>query len=186
MPRLAPLDLNKLTPEQKKAADAIVAGPRGGLRGPVRAVAAPARAGRPRAEARRILPLQQLAAARPQRARDLPGRPALQGAVRVLRPCPPRQGSRPLGRDHRGGPHPPDAALHARRRAHRLRLRHRVSRDQPRLGAQLQARGRCLRRAGRGRSGGRVRLLHAGVDDAQRLRDAAAAGRARADRLSAA
>ena len=34
MPRLAPLDLNKLTPEQKKAADAIVAGPRGGLRGP--------------------------------------------------------------------------------------------------------------------------------------------------------
>src|SRR5438128_2321846 len=34
MPRLAPLDLNKLTPDQKKAADAIVAGPRGGLRGP--------------------------------------------------------------------------------------------------------------------------------------------------------
>ena len=34
MPRLAPLDLAKLTPEQKKVADAIVAGPRGGLRGP--------------------------------------------------------------------------------------------------------------------------------------------------------
>jgi 4-carboxymuconolactone decarboxylase len=34
MPRLAPLDLNKLTPEQKKVADAIVSGPRGGLRGP--------------------------------------------------------------------------------------------------------------------------------------------------------
>src|ERR1700744_4300842 len=34
MPRLVPLDLNKLTPEQKQAADAIVAGPRGGLRGP--------------------------------------------------------------------------------------------------------------------------------------------------------
>src|SRR5262245_21674629 len=34
MPRLAPLDLAKLTPDQKKAADAIVAGPRGGLRGP--------------------------------------------------------------------------------------------------------------------------------------------------------
>src|SRR5258708_39720884 len=34
MPRLAPLDLDKLTPEQKKVADAIVAGPRGGLRGP--------------------------------------------------------------------------------------------------------------------------------------------------------
>ena len=79
----------------------------------------------------------------------------------------------------------PDAALHARRRAHRLRLRHRVPRHQPRLGAQLQARRRCLRRAGRGRSGGRVRLLHAGVDDAQRLRDAAAAGRARAARLAA-
>ena len=44
--------------------------------------------------------------------------------------------------------------------------------------AQLQARRRRLRRAGRGRSGRRVRLLHAGVDDAQRLRDAAAAGRA--------
>src|ERR1044072_8423204 len=34
MPRLAPLDLNKLTPDQKKVADAIVAGPGGGLRGP--------------------------------------------------------------------------------------------------------------------------------------------------------
>jgi 4-carboxymuconolactone decarboxylase len=34
MPRLAPLDLNNLTPEQKTVADAIVAGPRGGLRGP--------------------------------------------------------------------------------------------------------------------------------------------------------
>ena len=34
MPRLAPLDLEKLTPEQKKVADAIVSGPRGALRGP--------------------------------------------------------------------------------------------------------------------------------------------------------
>src|SRR3990167_8686403 len=34
MPRLAPLDLNKLSPEQKTVADAILAGPRGGLRGP--------------------------------------------------------------------------------------------------------------------------------------------------------
>ena len=34
MPRLTPLDLDKLSPEQKKVADAIVAGPRGGLRGP--------------------------------------------------------------------------------------------------------------------------------------------------------
>ena len=34
MSRLAPLDLAKLTPEQKKVADAIVGGPRGGLRGP--------------------------------------------------------------------------------------------------------------------------------------------------------
>ncbi len=32
--RLVPLDLNKLTPEQKTVADAIVSGPRGGLRGP--------------------------------------------------------------------------------------------------------------------------------------------------------
>jgi 4-carboxymuconolactone decarboxylase len=34
MPRLVPLDLAKLDPEQRKVADAIVAGPRGGLRGP--------------------------------------------------------------------------------------------------------------------------------------------------------
>jgi len=34
MPRLAPLDLNALTPEQKTVADAIMSGPRGGLRGP--------------------------------------------------------------------------------------------------------------------------------------------------------
>jgi 4-carboxymuconolactone decarboxylase len=34
MSRLAPLDLAKLTPEQKQVADAIVAGPRGALRGP--------------------------------------------------------------------------------------------------------------------------------------------------------
>jgi len=32
--RLAPLDLAKLTPEQRAVADAIVSGPRGGLRGP--------------------------------------------------------------------------------------------------------------------------------------------------------
>ena len=37
MSRLAPLDLNNLTPEQKKVADAIVSGPRGGLRGPFEA-----------------------------------------------------------------------------------------------------------------------------------------------------
>jgi len=34
MPRLSPLDMDKLTPEQKTVADAIKAGPRGGLRGP--------------------------------------------------------------------------------------------------------------------------------------------------------
>jgi 4-carboxymuconolactone decarboxylase len=34
MPRLAQIDLAKLSPEQKKVADAIVSGPRGGLRGP--------------------------------------------------------------------------------------------------------------------------------------------------------
>jgi 4-carboxymuconolactone decarboxylase len=34
MPRLTPLDLDHLTPEQRDVADAIVNGPRGGLRGP--------------------------------------------------------------------------------------------------------------------------------------------------------
>lgn len=34
MPRLAPLDMERLTPEQKRVADEIVAGPRGGMRGP--------------------------------------------------------------------------------------------------------------------------------------------------------
>lgn len=37
MPRLAPLDFENLTPEQKEAADAIRSGPRGGLRGPFEA-----------------------------------------------------------------------------------------------------------------------------------------------------
>ena len=37
MSRLAPLDLNNLTPEQKEVADAIRSGPRGGLRGPFEA-----------------------------------------------------------------------------------------------------------------------------------------------------
>lgn len=37
MPRLEPLDLNNLSPEQKTVADAIIAGPRGGLRGPFEA-----------------------------------------------------------------------------------------------------------------------------------------------------
>jgi len=46
MPRLAPLNLNTLSPEQKAVADAIVAGPRGGLRGPFEAwLRAPAIAG---------------------------------------------------------------------------------------------------------------------------------------------
>lgn len=37
MPRLTPLDLDKLTAEQKVVADEIRAGPRGGLRGPFEA-----------------------------------------------------------------------------------------------------------------------------------------------------
>jgi 4-carboxymuconolactone decarboxylase len=37
MPRLAPLDLEALTPAQKEVADAIRGGPRGGLRGPFEA-----------------------------------------------------------------------------------------------------------------------------------------------------
>lgn len=37
MARLEPLDLAKLTPEQKEVADAIMSGPRGGLRGPFEA-----------------------------------------------------------------------------------------------------------------------------------------------------
>lgn len=37
MPRLEPLDLNNLTPEQQGVADAIRSGPRGGLRGPFEA-----------------------------------------------------------------------------------------------------------------------------------------------------
>jgi 4-carboxymuconolactone decarboxylase len=37
MARLAPLDLDTLTPEQKEVADAIRSGPRGGLRGPFEA-----------------------------------------------------------------------------------------------------------------------------------------------------
>ena len=37
MSRLAPLDLTTLTPAQKTVADAIVSGPRGGLRGPFEA-----------------------------------------------------------------------------------------------------------------------------------------------------
>jgi len=34
MARLAPVDLQQLSPEQRRVADAIVSGPRGGLRGP--------------------------------------------------------------------------------------------------------------------------------------------------------
>lgn len=34
MARLAPLDLDKLPPEQRAVADAIISGPRGGIRGP--------------------------------------------------------------------------------------------------------------------------------------------------------
>jgi 4-carboxymuconolactone decarboxylase len=34
MPRLTPLNMDELTPEQREVADAIVSGPRGGIRGP--------------------------------------------------------------------------------------------------------------------------------------------------------
>jgi 4-carboxymuconolactone decarboxylase len=37
MPRLQPIDLDALTPEQRAVADAIIFGPRGGLRGPFEA-----------------------------------------------------------------------------------------------------------------------------------------------------
>ena len=184
MPRLAPLDLNKLTPEQKKVADAIVAGPRGGLRGPFEPwLRRPELADR----AQKLGEYCRFNNSLPRdlsRAGDLPGRPALQGAVRVLRPCPPRQGSRALAprSSKRCAPRQtPPFTRDVERIVYDFVTEYLD--DQPRLGAQLQARDRRLRRAGRGRSGGRVRLLHAGVDDAQRLRDAAAAGRARAARL---
>ena len=37
MPRLAPIDLDQLSAEQRAVADAIISGPRGGLRGPFEA-----------------------------------------------------------------------------------------------------------------------------------------------------
>lgn len=47
MSRLPPLDLDALTPEQRAVADAIIAGPRGGMRGPFQAwLASPALAER--------------------------------------------------------------------------------------------------------------------------------------------
>ena len=185
MPRLAPLDLDKLTPEQKKVADAIVAGPRGGLRGPfepwLRSPQLADRAQKLGEYCRFNNSLPQ----RPRRAGDLPGRPALQGAVRILRPCPPGQGSGPR------------AAIVE---AVRTRQTPPFTRDVERIVYDFVTEYLDTNRVAApnykravdafGEQGvvdlvGRVRLLHAGVDDAQRLRDAAAAGRARAARLAA-
>ena len=185
MPRLAPLDLNKLTPEQKKVADAIVAGPRGGLRGPFEPwLRRPELADRAQklgeyCRFNNSLPQRPLASwrsawsagtsRRSTSSTPMPASPRKPASrPRSSRRCAPRQ-TPPFTRD-------------VERIVYDFVTEYLD--DQPRLGAQLQARHRCLRRAGRGRSGGRVRLLHAGVDDAQRLRDAAAAGRARAARLS--
>ena len=184
MPRLAPLDLDKLTPEQKQAADAIVAGPRGGLRGPFEPwLRRPQLADRAQklgeyCRFNSSLPkdLAELAIclvgrhfkaqyefyAHARLAKEAGLAPAIIEAVRT-------RATPPFTRD-------------AERIVYDFVTEYletnRVA------DAQLQARHRRLRRAGRGRSGGRVRLLHAGVDDAQRLRDAAAAGRARAAGLA--
>src|SRR5918993_1471096 len=178
MPRLAPLDLNKLTPEQKKVADAIVAGPRGGLRGPFDPwLRSPHLADRAQklgeyCRFNNSLPKDLSELAICLVGRHFKAQYEFYAHARLAKEA----GFAPENRG--GGAPPPVAALHARGREDRLRLRHRIPRDQPRVGAQLQARRRRLRRTGRCRSGGRVRLLHAGVDDAQRLRDALAARRA--------
>jgi 4-carboxymuconolactone decarboxylase len=177
MSRLAPLDLNKLDPEQKKVADAIMSGPRGGLRGPFEPWLRSPILADPRPETRRVLPLPQFAAPRPVRTRDLPGRAALQGRSSSSTPMPRLAKEAGLAEDII--------------EAVRLRATPPFKRDVEKVvydfvteyletnrvaPGQLQARHRCVRREGCRRSRGCLRLLHAGLDDPQRLRDAAAAG----------
>ena len=183
MPRLVPLDLNKLTPEQKKVADAIVAGPRGGLRGPFDPWLR-----RPEL-ADRAQKLGEYCRFNNSMPRDL-AELAICLVGRHFKAQYEFYAHARLARE---------AGLSAEIvEAVRTRQTPPFTRDVERIvydfvteyletnrvsDAQLQARGRRLRRAGRGRSRRRLRLLHAGVDDPQRLRDAAAAGRAGSDRL---
>ncbi len=132
MPRLAPLDLNKLDPEQKKVADAIMSGPRGGLRGPFEPLATqPACSPTAPRSSANIAASAQLAAARTccELAICLVGRhfkaqyefyahARLAKEAGLLR----RRSSR------RCRPARQSPPVHARRREDRLRLRHRVSR----------------------------------------------------------
>ncbi len=125
MPRLAPLDLNKLTPEQKKAADAIVAGPRGGLRGPFEPwLRRPELADR----AQKLGEYCRFNSSLPKDLSELAicliGR-HFKAQYEFYAHARLAKEAGPFGRDRRGDPHPPDAALQARRRTDRLRLRRR-------------------------------------------------------------
>ncbi len=160
MPRLAPLDLDKLTPDQKKVADAIVAGPRGALRGPFEPwLRSPHLADR----AQKLGEYCRFNSSLPQDLAEL----AICLVGRHFKAQYEFYAHARLAKEAGLAPAIIEAV--------RTRATPPFTREAERI---VPARRRRLRRAGRGRSGGRVRLLHAGVDDAQRLRDAAAGRRA--------
>ena len=89
MSRVPHLDAEKLAPEQRKVYDAIVAGPRGGVVGPLLVWLSESRACRPRAGIRRVLPLRARACCRGFPNSPSGDRSALAGGLRVARACAP-------------------------------------------------------------------------------------------------
>ena len=169
MPRLAPLDLNKLTPEQKKVADAIVRPTRRASRALQCASRSPQLA--ISSSARRLL---RFGTSIPQRLNEM----AIAWSVGTSRrstsstriAARPRSGIEP---GHRRCDRSDQRRPAWQRRGDRLRLRLGAARDGQCLGPDVPARQGRFRRAASSIWSVR-RLLQPGVDDAERLAGAAA------------
>ncbi len=81
--RMPPIPRERMTEAQRAAADALIAGPRKGVKGPVHSPAAQPRADGPAAARRRVPALPERAAGAPLGVRDAARRPPVDPAVRV-------------------------------------------------------------------------------------------------------
>ncbi len=140
MSRMPEIDYAKLSAEQKKVHDAVVAGPRGKIVGPIKVwLKNPGLAEHAQALGA-LRPLRHQPRAAPVRACDLLHRRVLEGELRVVRARPARPEGRHRARRARSDPHRRQADLHQGRRADDLRFRHRAAANHARVRRNVRPR----------------------------------------------
>ncbi len=174
MPRLRLPSVAEMTPEQREVHDEVVSGVRGQLIGPLRAVIHSPDLARRWSRLGEYLRFSTLPAEKAERACDHRHRPALEQPARVSHPFRGRQGRGPRSRLHRSDPARRASGLCRRSRGRGLRVRAHAAADRQCRRLAARRGDQALGRARRGRADRRDRLLHHGVDDAERPRDPAA------------